>query len=174
MTGLSYRLRLRMAWELTWPLALLDFLLVFVFHGIFDTAAETWDSIWAVVSFLAVSPWVVRRALRRRYGRLRVVVSGSPRALRYQESLKVMWLLAWRTLVLSLVSLLVISLVLRLAGLRSRAFTNEDPLWNSLGLSAADAVSSLVFAPLLIPGMLRKRFKGFHLELVTTGGKLLR
>jgi len=162
--ALTYRERLRLAWELTWPLALIDMGVVFVIHGLLETGGETWDSIWALAAFFAVSPWVVRRALRRQ--RIAVIRPGGARraALSYQESLKVMWLLAWRTLALSLAALLAVSLLLRIAGGASHDFSTQNPLVNNLALSLADAISSLVFAPFLIPGMLKKRFRGFHLE----------
>lgn len=157
-----------MAWELTWPLALIDFAMVILIHGVLDVQGETLDSIWAVATFFVVSPWVVRRALAQQYGTWRVIVvrrgTEAPR-LSYQESLKVMWLLAWRTLVLSLAALLVISGIVRLAGGYTLYFSTPDPLVNALGLSAIDAVSSLMFSPFLIPGMLRKRYRNVHLEL---------
>jgi hypothetical protein len=40
-----------------------------------------------------------------------------------------------------------------------------DPLENALGLSVVDSLASLVLTPLLIPGMLRKKYRGFRLEL---------
>jgi hypothetical protein len=158
---MTFRERLRMAWELTWPMALIDLAVVWVLHGMLDVAGETADSIWAVASFFTVSPWVVRRALHLKYGRWRV----TPK-LSYQHSLKVMWLLMWRTLALSLAALLVVSLFLRAIGIGPQAFPEQSPLVNNLGLSAADAFSTLVFSPFLIPAMLRKRYRGFRLELV--------
>gem|GEM_PF-6401772 len=153
--------RFRMAWELTWPLALIDFAVVVVLHGLLGVEGETADSIWALLSFVTVAPWAVRRALRLQYGKWRVIP-----ALDYQQSLKVMWLLMWRTLVLSLLALLAVSLIFRAAGIGSQAIGEQGPLVNNLGLSLLDAISSLLFSPFLIPGMLRKRYRGFHLEVV--------
>ena len=161
-----------MAWELTWPLSLIDLAVIVMIHGVLDVEGETLDSIWAVAAFFVVSPWVVRRAVARPYGALHgalrvTVAAGSQERARltYQESLKVMWLLAWRALVLSLAALLVISGALRLAGVSAGNLSNPGPFLNALGLSAIDALSSIAFYPLLIPGMLRKRFRGFHLEV---------
>src|SRR5271155_3223695 len=106
---MSFEERLRMAWELTWPMALIDLAVVLAVHGLLESGGETWDSIWAVGSFFTLAPWVVRRALRMTYGGWRI----APR-LTYQQSLKVMWLLAWRTLALSLVALLAFSLIFSL------------------------------------------------------------
>jgi hypothetical protein len=153
--------RFRLAWELTWPLALIDVAFVLIVHGVLDVTGESADSIWAFLSFLTVSPWVVRRALRLQYGKLRITP-----ALTYQQSLKVMWLLAWRTLVLSLVALLIISLVLKGLGVSFQNINQQSPLVDNLGLSAADALASIVFTPLLIPGMVRKQYRGFRLELI--------
>ncbi|MBZ5602672.1 MAG: hypothetical protein LAO79_10235 [Acidobacteriia bacterium] len=158
---LPFRERLRMAWELTWPAALIDFAVVVLIHGAFAAEGETADSLWALASFFTVAPWVVRRALRIQYG----IWTIQPR-LTYQQSLKAMWLLMWRTLVLSLAALLVVSFILRAAGIGTHAIEEQGPLANNLGLSLADALSSLIFSPFLIPGMLRKRYRGFHLELV--------
>jgi hypothetical protein len=116
---------------------------------------------WALLSFLTVAPWVVRRALGLRYGRRRI----QPK-LSYQQSLKVMWLLMWRTLVLSLCAVLVVSLILRAFGINGQSIGEQGPLVNNLGLSLADTVSSLLFYPFLIPGMLRKRYRGFRLEVI--------
>jgi len=157
-----------MAWELTWPLTLIDLVVVVLIHGVLIVEGEALDSIWAVAAFFVVSPWVVRRALARAYGPARVVVirGGEEQAkLSYQESLKVMWLLAWRALPLMLAALLVISLALRVAGIKGSYFSIDDPLENALGLSTIDALSSLLFSPFLIPGMMRKRYRGFHLDL---------
>jgi hypothetical protein len=147
---LSYRERLRMAWELTWPMALIDLGVVILLHGFLEVQGESADSVWAVVAFFGVSPWVVRRGLNLKYGRLRV----QPK-LSYQRSLKVMWLLGWRTLALSLAALVPVSLILRALHLDAN-LAGENPLINNVGLSLADAGSSLLFYPFLVTAMLRK------------------
>jgi hypothetical protein len=157
-----------MAWEMTWPLALLDLAVILLIHGVMDTQTETLDSVWAVIGFFVVSPWVVRRALARSYGSIRVAViaQGQDRSrLTFQQSLKVMWLLAWRSTVLALAGLLVLSALLQAIGLQSRDLPVQGPLVNALGLAAVDAITSLIFFPFLIPGMVRKRYRDFHLEL---------
>jgi hypothetical protein len=168
----TFRERLRMAWELTWPVSLMDLLVVLAIHGVLEAQGETLDSIWAVAVFFVVFPGVVRRALARPYGVWRIVVvrGGEERPrLSYQQSLKVMWLLSWRPLIPSLVALLLISGTLRLARVDTHAFvdsfSSNDPLTNALGLSLIDAISSMLFLPFVIPGMLRKRYRGFRLEV---------
>lgn len=149
-----------MAWELTWPMALIDLGVVILLHGFLEVQGESADSVWAVLAFFGVSPWVVRRGLNLKYGRLRV----QPK-LSYQQSLKVMWLLGWRTLALSLAALVPVSILLRALHLDAN-LSAENPLVNNVGLSLADAVSSLLFYPFLVTAMLRKRYRGFRLELV--------
>ena len=172
LVTLTPRDRLRLAWELTWPLGLIDAAVVLIVHGPLDARDETLDSIWAVAAFFVASPWVVRRALKQVYGGRKILVQRPggaaarlTTALTYQESLKVMWLLAWRTLLLSLAALLVFSGLLRVAGMSARTFSTSDPLVNALGLSLVDSLASLAFTPFLAPGMLRKRYRGFRLEL---------
>ncbi len=165
-----------MAWEFTWPMALLDLVFVVVVHGIIEPSGETWDSIWAVISFIAVWPWIIGRAFRREYGHRRVMAARSQTGGNkyasppvYQENLKIVWLLAWRSLVLLLVAGFVISLVLKLIGGASYDFSTTNPLINNAGLDAVDILSNLIFFPLLIPGMLRKHYRGFDLVLEPAG-----
>ena len=157
---LAYRDRLRMAWELTWPMALIDLAVVLLLHGFLEVQGESADSLWAVAAFFGVSPWVVRRGLNLKYGRSRV----RPK-LSYQQSLKVMWLLGWRTLALSLAALVPLSLALRALHFNINV-GEQSAIANNLGLSGLDFVSSLVFYPFLIPAMLRKAYRGFRLEVV--------
>jgi hypothetical protein len=165
----------RLAWELTWPVSLMDLLVVLVIHGVLAAEGETLDSIWAVAVFLVVFPWVVRRALARSYGTWSIVVLRGKQVqyqersrLSYQQSLKVMWLLSWRPLLPTLLALLVISGTLRLARVDTHSFvdrfSSNGPLANALGLSLVDALTSMAFLPFVIPGMLRKRYRGFRLE----------
>ncbi|MGH9593948.1 MAG: hypothetical protein ACRD5L_12720 [Bryobacteraceae bacterium] len=163
MPKLSFHHRFQLTWELTWPLALMDLLVVVTIHGVLNTQGETLDSVWAVAAFFVASPWVIRRAFwRDRIEAARGTESGP---LTYQESLKVMWLLGWRTMVLMIVAVVVLSGLLRLTGRTAHDLAPQGPLANALGLSAVDAVISLAFTPFLIPGMLRKQYRGFRLVL---------
>jgi len=166
---LTFRDRLRLAWELTWPLALIDLGVVVLIHGAFDVKSEIPDTLWALIAFFGVGPWVVRRALARRYADWRIVpVTGKIQSahLNYQQSLKVMWLLAWRTIPVALLALLAVSALFRATGASlPQSASLDDPMVNQLGLSMIDTISSLALYPLLIPGMLKKRYKGFHLEV---------
>jgi hypothetical protein len=171
VSKLNFKDRLLLTWQLTWPLAAIDLAVVLWLHGILDVRGETYDSIWAFAVFFVVSPWVMKRAFRRTYhGRTIVAVRSHPHQergeLRYQESLKVIWLLAWRSTVLMLIAILAVSYLLNLMGLAGRLRSPiESPLANYVGISLLDSLVSIVFTPLLIPAMLRKRFKGFSLEV---------
>jgi hypothetical protein len=166
---LTFMNRFRLAWEMTWPLALLDLAIVVLIHGAFDVQGEVFDTVWALIAFFGVGPWVVRRALEHRYADWHVVaVARGVEAgrLNYQQSLKVMWLLAWRTIPVALLALLAVSALFRATGASlPHNAALDDPLVNQFGLSLIDTISSLVLYPLLIPGMLKKRYKGFHLEV---------
>ena len=159
---MSLRDRLRLSWELTWPLAAIDLVVTFIIHGMLNVAGDSVDSIWAVIVFLLLQPWVIQRALR--VSRIAASRSGGTSGpLRYQESLKVMWLLAWRSLIVVLIAILLFSALLRAVGISSREFSGLSPLANALGLSVVDSVIGLGAAPFLIPGMLRKKYRGFRL-----------
>ena len=169
---LTFLDRFRLAWELTWPLALLDLAAVVLIHGAFDVKGEALDAAWALVTLFGVAPWVVRRALQRSYADWRIIVSirrAESHQLNYQQSFKVMWLLAWRTIPLQLLAALAISGLFRLTGASLPHSTSlDDPLVNQFGLTLIDTISGMVLYPLLIPGMLKKRYKGFHLEVRST------
>jgi len=164
---LSLRDRFRLAWELTWPLALMDLLVMLFIHGLLDAQGQTLDSIWAVVVFFAASPWVIRRAFRRDYSGHHIEATHGQESspLVYQERLKVMWLLAWRSTVLMLLAVLALSGLFKLAGGSALDLAPQGPLANALGLTGVDAIVSLAFTPFLVPGMLRKKYRGFRLVL---------
>lgn len=145
---------------MTWPLALIDLIAVFVIHAVVEARDEKLDALWAVVSLLVVGPYVVRSALAQRYSGYEI----SP-PVTWQQSLKVMWLLAWRSEVLGLAAIMLVSSLLSLAPAWRASVTTTDPLVNNIGLSLVDAVSNLLFYPLLIPAMLCKRYRGFHLSV---------
>jgi hypothetical protein len=167
-TPLSFPKRLRLAWELTWPLSLADLAVIVVLHGALNVEGQTLDTIWALVLLFVISPFVVRRALARPAPEWHIVsvsrgVEGE--RLTYQQSFKVMWLLAWRTIPLGLAVLLVVSALFRATGASLGNISAQDPLVNNGALTLFDTVTSMLLYPLLIPGMLKKRYRGFHLEL---------
>ena len=162
MSSFSFQQRLRLAWELTWPVAAIDLAVMLVVHGVLNVTGDSFDSVWALGVILVVSPWAVRRAFGLPYGgrRIQVAPGGS---LGYSESLKVMWLLAWRSLIIVFLAILVFSALLRAFGFQSLRLPGLSPLSNAVGLSMVDSVIGLGATPFLIPGMLRKKYKGFRL-----------
>ena len=89
---MTYRERLQLAWQLTWPLAAIDLGVMIWLHGILNVRGETYDSVWALMVFFLISPWVIQRAFRRTYGkrRIEVVRRTAPERgpIHYQECLK--------------------------------------------------------------------------------------
>ena len=67
------------------------------------------------------------------------------------------WLLVWRSLLLSCVSVFLLAFISRLLGV---------PPWVSMLLAAIIAIA--IINPIVISKLLRKRFKGFKLEIVRT------
>jgi hypothetical protein len=168
---LSYRERLRFAWQLIWPSALIE-LGWAVFQIVAGVQSTGVDSLYYVASFFLIGPWLVRRAIRLGYPDFSLVVVGDDdraHGMTYQESLKVFWLLGWRTAILMIAALIPLSLLVgalvkvSLADwVRSFGFSKVG---NNLGLAAVDFLAGLALFPLLIPTMLRKQYRGFHLEV---------
>jgi hypothetical protein len=166
---LSFRERLLFAWQIIWPLAALDFGWAVLLYLVIAKNESNLDSVYRLASFFLLAPWVVRRAFAFPYSgfRLEVLREGAPSRLDYQDSLKVMWLLSWRTAILTLAALVPLSLLLSAItdkplaeSARSLAST---PFTNALALTVADLGSSFLLLPLVIPGMLRKQYRGFTL-----------
>jgi hypothetical protein len=169
---LSYRERLRVAWELVWPGAAIEAgWAVFQFGS--GVQSSTVETIYLMAGFFLISPWIIRRAVRVPYPGFRFLTVNDPegivRPMAYGQSMRVFWLLGWRTLALSILALIPVSLVagnllgLPLAGIGEAL--SGSRIANSLGLAAVDVVTTFAFFPLLFPGLLRKRFRGFHLQV---------
>ena len=169
---LTYRERLRFTWELLWPALLID-LAWALFSFLADFGSSGPESVYHVAAFFLLIPWVVRRAIRHPYPGFRFVVlwdgDDEPHPMTYQESLKVMWLLNWRVAALTLISLAPISfllgVVLYLPLTEWFKFAAGTKLGNSLGLTALDLITGFAFFPFLIPGMLKKQYRGFRVAM---------
>jgi hypothetical protein len=167
---LSYVDRLRVAWEIIWPSTLIETAWAVLFYGLLEADYQTLEAVHLVLSFFLILPFIVRRMIRKPYPgfRLQVLRNEQDANIGYQESLKVMWLLSWRTLALMLLSLLPVSFVLsKLLDRQIKdlfAFASGSPFANAMGLTIFDAIGNAVFLPLVIPGMLKKRYKGFRIE----------
>ena len=139
---------------------------------------ESWyaaaEAIHMVVAFFVIAPWACRRALALKYSTFSILTFGygstTPKRISYLESFKVAWLLGWRSGVLGILLLLAISLVFTQAKtLFGMAFSDRVSgggvsASNALILTALDFASNMILIPLLIPGMLKKKYHGFHLE----------
>jgi hypothetical protein len=83
-----------------------------------------------------------------------------------------MWLLSWRTSILTLGSLFAISLFLRYLNVQLATLvpsSQEAPFLNAAGLSVVENSLALFLMPFVVPGMLGKRYQGFRVaaEIVT-------
>ena len=80
-----------------------------------------------------------------------------------------MWLLNWRSNVLFLLSLFPVSILL--SKLTSRPLTETfapilgSPLLSDIGLTVVETLASMVLMPFLIPGLIRKRYRGFRVHV---------
>ena len=169
---MKYRERLEFSWQASWPgfvaglpFALLAFILDSPNELVKIQLAE------AAIGLLVVGPFVIRRALAYAYRAFRFEVYGYgstvPRLIGRLESLKVVWLLSWRTEILSLACLVPISFVftslqkiLPIFGQGNDTNPGLGMVYESLLYLAAD----LALMPLIIPRMLSKRYTGFHIE----------
>ena len=169
---MNYRERLEFSWQASWPgfvaglpFALLAFILDSPNELVKIQLAE------AVIGLFVVGPFVIRRALGYAYRTFRFEVYGYgssvPRLIGRLESLKVVWLLSWRTEILSLLCLVPISFVftglqkiLPIFGQPGDTNPGLGMIYESLLYLAAD----LALMPLIAQGMLSKRYKGFHIE----------
>jgi hypothetical protein len=180
MDTLRWPERFRFTWECTWPVLAVDVGRALVFYGLLDVPATDADTLYQFAAFFLIGPLAVRRALKKKYPSAESSAKGKPGTVRiatlreieeiapgYQQAFKVYWLLGWRSLILLLPALLLLSFVLNnlLSIQLSTLAQGASPLANALGLAAVDAAIGLLLAPLLIPGMLAKRYRGFRLEV---------
>lgn len=172
---MNFRERYVWTWQYVWPMTAIE-----LGWSCFSylSFAESWyaaaEAIHMVAAFFVIAPWACRRALALSYPRFRILTFGygsaTPKSISYLESFKVAWLLGWRSGVLGILLLLAISLVFTQAKtlfgmvVSDRVSGSSASAWNALILSALDFASNMLLVPLLIPGMLKKKYHGFHLE----------
>lgn len=160
--------RYSLSWQLTWPLTLLDIATAFVIHVILDIHKPGAELVSEIPNLLLVAPWIVRLMMRRPYPgfRLKTLVDGREAAMGYTESFKVMWLLSWRTEILMLVLLLIVSFFLRFVNVQLSSLvpsTEESPFISALGLSLVMNAAALILMPFVMPGMFSKKYQGFRI-----------
>ena len=171
---MNFRERYQWTWQYVWPMTAIEL----GWSGFSYLAySESWyaaaEAIHMVLAFFVIAPWACRRALALKYSTFQILTFGygstAPKRISYLESFKVAWLLGWRGGVLGILLLLAISVVFTEAKtlfgmvLTSRVSGGASAS-NALILSALDFASNIILVPLLIPGMLRKKYHGFHLE----------
>lgn len=165
--------RVRLAWEFTYPLVLLDLGWAVLLYGIIAKDESKLDSLYVIAGILLLAPWVVRRAIRKTYRTfsVRAVRDGQPVHLGYQGSLAIVWLLSWRMAVLLLALLLPVSMII--GAITDKPLSSMVPssqgFANAVGIAFFNAVTSIALLPFLIPGMLRKRYARFELEVQRRG-----
>lgn len=169
---LSYRERLGMAWQLTLPAVLTDVIWSFIVYVALDVRAQGAELFYLVPYLLFIAPWLVRRMFRRSYPGFRLKTLRGPAEIHmgYTESFKVMWLLSWRTSILTLASLFGISLFGRFLSVQLSSLvpsSQEAPFINAAGLSLLENTLALFLLPLVMPGMFHKQYQGFRVAVET-------
>lgn len=164
---LTYLERMALAWQLTWPAVALDVCWSFLMYVVLGVESGGAEFAYLVPYLLFIAPYLVRRMMRRKYSgfRLKTVGDGGEIAMGYTESFKVMWLLSWRTSVLMLALLFLVSLFGRLLSVQLSTLVpsaKEAPLFNAVGLSIVENGAALILMPLVMPGMFRKQYQGFR------------
>lgn len=164
---LSYRERMGLAWQLVWPAIALDVVWCVVVYSIYETIPPKAELLFAILYLLGVAPWLVRRMMRRKYPRFRLLtlVDGKETTMGYTESFKVMWLLSWRTSILTLAALFTGSFFLRFLNVQLATLvpsSAEAPFLNAAGLSVVENTLALFLMPLVAPGMFAKQYEGFR------------
>ncbi len=172
---MNFRERYQWTWQYVWPMTVIELAwscFSYVAYG------ESWyaatEAIHMVAAFFVIAPWACRRALEHKYSAFQNLTFGygstTPKRISYLESFKVAWLLGWRSGVLGILLLLAISVVFTQAKtifgmvFSGRVSGGGASAYNALILTALDFASNMILIPLLIPGMLKKKYHGFHLE----------
>lgn len=164
---LKYRERLTLAWQLAWPAVITDLSWSFTVYVLLEIKSQGAELAYLLPYLLLVAPWLVRRMMRRSYQgfRLKTLRDGLPAEMNYTESFKVMWLLSWRTSILTLAALFAISLFGRFLNVQLAELvpsTQDAPFVNAAGLSLLENTLALFLMPLVVPGMFAKRYEGFR------------
>ncbi|MFN7938106.1 MAG: hypothetical protein U0R19_32555 [Bryobacteraceae bacterium] len=164
---LRYAERLGLAWQLTWPAVVTDVLWSFTVYVLLEVKTQGAELMYLIPYLLLVAPWLVRRMMRRSYPgfRLKVLRDGFPAEINYTESFKVMWLLSWRTSILTLGALFGGSFFLRYLNVQLATLvpsSAEAPFLNAAGLSVVENTLALFLMPLVVPGMFAKHYEGFR------------
>lgn len=164
---LSYAERFRVAFQLAWPILLLDLSVIGLAYSIVGPKITDLYVAWALIALVVVYPFLVKRLVKLPYPgfRLKVLRDGEEAEMNYTESFKVAWLLGWRTEILSYILLFVVSPLAQLLPFQLSGMvpsTQEAPLLNLVGLSLFSVVTGLLLTPLVLPGAFSKQYQGFR------------
>ena len=169
---LTYMERLRLTWSLTWPLLVVDVMWAVALFAAGESDNMNLEIGSELFAFFVLSPLVVRWVVSQPQPgyRFKFTHPRDPNKPTYQESFKMMWLLNWRLLALMLASLGPLSLVLKELPQLTVVLKPiiASPLFNKIGLTGIDLIASVVLMPFLIPGMIRKRYQGFRVQIQRT------
>ncbi len=166
-TGLLSLERVRLAWSLTWPCLLADFIHEVLMRQFYDTTRHLLLDELKVGICLAVfiTPWVVRRTVRADFPGFRLTVvrpglTGNARDMTYLESLSVAWLLTWRALAL----FLLFSAVMAVPVAIFQAGSLFGGGWATTATAGA-MLQLLVYYLWIVDAAVGKRYQSFSLEL---------
>ncbi|MBL8177953.1 MAG: hypothetical protein JNK48_24965 [Bryobacterales bacterium] len=167
---LRYSERVALAWQLTWPAVVTDVIWSFTVYVLLEIQSQGAELLYIFPYLLLVAPWLVRRMIRKPYPafRLKVLRDGFAAEMNYTESFKVMWLLIWRTSILTLGAIFVFSFFLRYLNVQLSSLvprSQEAPFLNAAGLSILENTLALFLMPFVVPGMFAKRYQGFRVAL---------
>lgn len=165
---LTYRERLGLSWRLVWPIFLLEILWAVIVHLMLELHKPGIELLPEIPSLFLISPYLVRRMMAAKHPgfRLHTLRDGVPAVMNYTESFKVLWLLMWRTEIVSLLLLLLISMFARFLNVQLSTLVpsaEAAPFFNAVGLSVVLNGAGLFLMPLVMPGMFHKHYNGFRI-----------
>jgi hypothetical protein len=178
--SLDYASGLQLAWALIWPTIVFD-LVVWGPRdnlGLTPQQVDSVDSILMMIGLFVIMPWVVRRAVRLNFHGFHLLVVRSSgeetRSMKYSESLRVAWLLAWRGgIILAIVLGLIYAVLWAVRGTRPDiqfqqhvAYPGFRGLGKKLVVELVEcALVLIIFVIWTLKGALNKQYSDFLLKL---------
>jgi hypothetical protein len=161
--------RLRLTWALGWPGALLN-LAYAVLRGqlrLSEGQLQGMDQVFGILVFFLFGTWVVRRTVRLNFPwfYLEVIRGDAPegtRMMRYSESLSVVWLITWRTMVILLPLIIAVAFWARL---HQQPHELSRELYSPLGSLLCILAETPVFYFWIVKAAVNKRYARFSLRL---------
>jgi hypothetical protein len=165
---LTYRERLGLSWGLVWPIFMIEILWAVVTHLMLERHDPGIEFLPEIPSLFLISPYLIRRMMSAKHPgfRLTTLRYGEPAVMNYTESFKAMWLLMWRTEVVALLLVLLISMFARYLNVQLSTLVpsaKDAPFFNAVGTALVLNGAGLFLMPLVMPGMFHKRYQGFRI-----------